>query len=208
MPDITFHQGIPDDLVQSKCFDPTVPTLIVFDDLMKTVMNTAADLFTEGAHDRNISVVFIIRNLFFQGKQSRTISVNAHYFILLKNPSHRQQVEVFGRQVYPRKPHIFSEAYEEATMRPHCYLVVDLYPTMSDSCWLKTNIFPDESNQLRSNDIVPAISPIIDSFKKKNYMESAELQAMHNSRKQVDTLMACHDLPSEIKAQEIGKAQD
>ena len=39
-------------------------------------------------------------------------------------------------------------------------------------------------------------------------MESAELQAMHNSKKQMDTLMGCHDLPSEVKAQEIGKVQD
>ena len=75
-PEITFHQGMSDDLVQSKYFDPSVPSLVVFDDLMRTVMNddTAADLYTEGAHHRNISVVFIIENLFFQGKQSRSIN--------------------------------------------------------------------------------------------------------------------------------------
>ena len=114
MLEITFHQGMPNDLVQSKYFDPNVSNLIVFDDLMRTVMNddTAVDLFTQGAHHHNISVVFIIK-IFFQGKQSRTISVNAHYFILLKNPQDRQQVEAFGRQVYPRKSNTFSEAYEK-----------------------------------------------------------------------------------------------
>ena len=86
MPEITFHKGMHNDIVQSKYFDANGPSLIVFHDLMRTVMNddTAADLFTEGVHHRNISVVFIIQNLFFQGKQSRTISV--HYFIFLKNP--------------------------------------------------------------------------------------------------------------------------
>ena len=83
----------------------------------------AADLFTEGTHHHNMSVVFIIQNLFFQGKQSRTISVNARYFILLKNPRGRQQVEAFGRQVYPREFNTLSEAYEKATMRLHGYLV-------------------------------------------------------------------------------------
>ena len=39
-------------------------------------------------------------------------------------------------------------------------------------------------------------------------MESAELQAIHNSKKLMDIMMGRHDLPSEIKAQEIGKAQD
>ena len=49
---ITFHQGMLNDSVQSEYFDPTFPSLIVFDDLMRTVMNdnTAADLFTEAAH--------------------------------------------------------------------------------------------------------------------------------------------------------------
>ena len=93
-------------------------------------------------------------------------------------------------------------------MRPHGYLVVDLYPRTLDNCRLRTNIFPGENNQFHPNDIFHTISPIIESFEKKNYMESAELQAMHNSKKQMDTLMGRHDLPSEIKAQEIGKAQD
>ena len=87
MPEITFHQGMPNDLVQSKYFDPNVPSLTVFENLMRTVMNDdmAADLFIEGSHHRNISVVFIVQNLSFPGKQSRTVSINAH-FILLKNP--------------------------------------------------------------------------------------------------------------------------
>ena len=93
-------------------------------------------------------------------------------------------------------------------MRPHGYLVVGMHPTTPDSCRLRTNIFPGENNQIRNNDIFHTISPIFESFKKKNYMESSKLQAMYNSKKQMDTLMGRHDLPSEIKAQEIGKAQD
>ena len=79
MPDITFHQGMPGDSVQFKHFDPNVLSLIVFY-LIRTVVNDdpAADLFTDGAHYRNISIIFIIQNLCFQGKQnlSRIISVN------------------------------------------------------------------------------------------------------------------------------------
>ena len=54
---------MPNDLFQSKNFNPSVSSLIVFDDLMRTVMNdhTAADLFTEGAYHRNISAIFIIQ---------------------------------------------------------------------------------------------------------------------------------------------------
>ena len=61
--DITFPQGTPNGVVQSKYFDPNAPSLIVFDDLIRTVMNDdmATDLFTEGAHHHNTSVVFIIQ---------------------------------------------------------------------------------------------------------------------------------------------------
>ena len=71
-------------------------------------------------------------------------------------------------------------------MRPHGCLVVDLYPMTPDSCRLRTNIFPGENSQFNPNDIFHTISPIVEPFKKKNYMESAELQAMHNSKKQMD----------------------
>ena len=77
-------------------------------------------------------------------------------------------------------------------MRPHGYLVVDLYLTTPDSCRLRTNIFPGENNRFHPDGISHTISPIVESSKKKNYMESAELQAMHNSKKQMDTLMGHH----------------
>ena len=93
-------------------------------------------------------------------------------------------------------------------MIPHGYFLVDLYPTTPDSCRLRTNIFPGENNQFHPFDIFHTISPTAELFKKRNYMESAELQATHNSKKQIDTFSGRHDFPSENKAQEIGKAQD
>ena len=208
IPDITFHQGMPNKEDQSGFFDPKRPSLIVFDDLMRTVMNddNAADLFTEGAHHQNTSIIFIIQNLFFQGKQSRTISVNAHYIVLLKNPRDRSQVEALGRQIYPRKWATFSQTYEKATLQPHGYLVIDLYPTTHESCRLRTNIFPNK--QLQRHELFHTMAPVVDSFKKKEYMEPAELHALHESKKKINALMDRYDLPSDIKAHEIGDAQD
>ena len=65
-----------------------------------------------------------------------------------------------------------------------------------------------QNNQFHPNGIFHTISPIAESFKKKNYMQSAELRAMHNSKKLMYTLMGRHDLPFQIKAQELEKAQD
>ena len=208
IPEMMFHQGMPNPLDQPEFFDPDIPSLIVFDDLMRTVMNdnTAADLFTEGAHHQNTSVIFIIQNLFFQGKQSRTISVNAHYFVLLKNPRDRSQIETFGRQIYPRKSSVFNQAYEQATLQPHGYLVVDLYPTTPDSCRLRTNIFPNELSG--HNELFHVMEPIVNSLKRKEYMEPAEMHAVHESKKKIRALMDRHDLPDDVRAREIGNAQD
>ena len=72
MSDITVRQGIRNDLVQTKYFDPSVTSFIAVNDFMRTVMNDdmVADLFTEGAHHRNISVVVIIRKLSFSWQAS------------------------------------------------------------------------------------------------------------------------------------------
>ena len=61
LPDITFHRGRSNDFVHLNCFDPNVPSLTVFDDVIRTVMDddTAADLFQESAHHR---IIFIGEN--------------------------------------------------------------------------------------------------------------------------------------------------
>ena len=65
MQEITFHQEVLNDSVQSKYFDPNVLSLTVFDDWMRIHMNddTAADLFTEGAHHHSISVVLLLSHV-------------------------------------------------------------------------------------------------------------------------------------------------
>ena len=47
---------------------------------------TVANLFTKGSHHRNVSVVFLAQNLLPKNKCARTMSLNAHYIVLFKNP--------------------------------------------------------------------------------------------------------------------------
>ncbi len=72
-----------------------------------------ADLFTRGSHHRNLSVIYIVQNIFHQGKKMRNISLNAHYIVLFKSPRDKQQVSMLARQVNHGKE--FMAAYEEAT---------------------------------------------------------------------------------------------
>ena len=43
-------------------------------------------LFTQHADHNNLTVIFIVQNVFYHGREMRTISINAHYLVLYKNP--------------------------------------------------------------------------------------------------------------------------
>ena len=62
--------------------------LIVLDDKMSSMGDSAllSKLFTEGSHHRNLSVIYIVQNLFDKGKSHRCVSLNAQYLVLFKNP--------------------------------------------------------------------------------------------------------------------------
>ncbi len=52
--------------------------------------------------------------------------------MLFKSPRDKQQVSMLARQLNPGKVQEFIAAYEEATSRPHGYLILDLKPTTYD----------------------------------------------------------------------------
>ena len=77
MPNIVFVEGIPKAFEQDSYFDVNKRNLIVFDEQMidaskdKRIVN----LFTRGSHHRNLSVIYIVQNLFHQGKGSRSTAI-------------------------------------------------------------------------------------------------------------------------------------
>ena len=101
------------------------------------------DLFTKGSHHRNLSIIYILQNIFPKGKESRTISLNAHYIFLFKNPRDPSQIQTLGRQIYPNQPKCLGEAYADATAKAHSYLLVDLKQT-PDDLRLRTGLLPEE----------------------------------------------------------------
>ncbi len=74
--------------------------------------------FTKYVHHKSFSIILITQNLFFQGKTSRTITLNTHYIILYKNPRDSMQIMVLGRQIFPGNTKYFMECYQDATNQP------------------------------------------------------------------------------------------
>ena len=59
IPNIELIQGVPQDLDDDKFFDVTKNNVVLLDDLLSTTANDPkiADLYTEGSHHRNFSVI-------------------------------------------------------------------------------------------------------------------------------------------------------
>ncbi|KAL9973651.1 hypothetical protein ACROYT_G020132 [Oculina patagonica] len=146
IPGIEFSKGIPETLEQDFYFDVNIRNLIVIDDQMIEAGsdNRVVNLFTKGSHHRNLSVIYIVQNLFHQGKGTRSISLNSHYLVLFKNPRDKLQILTLAKQMYPGQTAWFMKQYEDAVQRPFGYLFVDLKPTTQESCRLRTNVLPDE----------------------------------------------------------------
>ena len=98
-------------------------------------------LFSIGSHHKNLSIFYLVQNLFHQGKETRNISLNTHYLIAFKNPRDNQQVRVLARQMYPSKTKFFMEAFEDATSAAYGYLFLDLKPCTPEPYRVQTNIF-------------------------------------------------------------------
>jgi hypothetical protein len=82
-------------------------------------------LFTKGSHHRNLSIIYIVQNIFHQGKKMRNVSPNAHYIVLFMSPRDKQQISMLVRQVDPGRVQEFMRGYEDATSRPHGYFMLD-----------------------------------------------------------------------------------
>ena len=139
-PEVEFHEGLPD----IDQFDGKQRTLLIIDDLMSESGDSVSNIFTKGSHHRNISILFLSQNLFYKSKQNRTMSLNAHYLILFKNPRDVTQIATLARQMYVGRSKFLIEAFNDATTKPFGYLLLDLKPDTPEHLRVRTNIFPDE----------------------------------------------------------------
>ena len=142
-PDIEFIKGIPSELNNDSFFDITLSNLILIDDLMHSQNEMIADLFTEGSHHRNLSVINVTQNMFPSGKHAVTQRRNTQYMVIFKSPMRQDQIRILAGFMFPGKVHQFLDIYHQATSRPHGYLVIDSKQNTHDSDRLKTDIFKD-----------------------------------------------------------------
>ena len=128
---IQFHDGLPTEEFIYQFADGK-HTLIVFDDLMNSCLNSD-----------------MVERLFVQpGYRARTINLNASYLCLFHNIRDKLQVNCLAKQMYPCQTKVFMEAYQDSTKERYGYLFVDMSPHSDNEYRLRTNIFPGETTYI------------------------------------------------------------
>ncbi|KAF0143323.1 MAG: hypothetical protein FD143_3441 [Ignavibacteria bacterium] len=144
IPTIEFHEGLDNATLSS--VTSADKNLVIIDDLMSTAGDSKliSKLFTQESHHKNLTVVFLVQNLFYHGKEMRNISLNAHYLVMYKNPRDKSQIRYLAQQTFPENTKFLANAFHHATTQPHTYLILDLHPDTSEDFRILTNIFPEE----------------------------------------------------------------
>lgn len=119
-------------------------TLLIMDDLFMETNKRIAEIFTRQRH-MNLSTIFVVHNFFHECKYMRTISRNANYLVLFRNPRDMCQISCFSRQMYPEDRNFLFDAFKQATEKPYTYLFIDLKPDTPEHYRLKSGILPGEN---------------------------------------------------------------
>lgn len=149
-----YKESISDD-VDVKYFDYLIkpeevlllkPHIIVIDDMMTEMTKSSemSDLFTKGSHHLNVSVFFIVQNIFHQGKEMRNINLNSQYMILMKSFRNSSQIKHLEYQIFGEKTKTFQKIFADATSKPFSYLLIDLKPDTPDEFRFRTRITEEE----------------------------------------------------------------
>ena len=97
------------------------------------------------SHHYDVSIIHLVKNVWDKDRKDRTISLNATFIILFKNPSHMSQISHLDKQVYLSGNGLFRAAYRDATTtRAHGYMVIDFHQAISEKFRLRSTLYSDE----------------------------------------------------------------
>ena len=135
---IEFVKGI--EVLAGVGFNSSQPSILVVDDLMEELCNNKelSTLFTREMHHKNITVFFLLQNLYKRGKSMRDLALSCQLLIMFKSPRDTEQIKVLGRQLGLKE---LDKAYQEAIKQRYGYLIINLQPQIPDSPRLQTNLF-------------------------------------------------------------------
>ena len=136
-----YKDGLPD----KKIIKDFKPDILVIDDLMK-YMDKLEDFFTIIARHCNCTVFFLVQNMFYHAKSTKTIRNNCQYLIPMKFPLDKNRIKKISSQFNPGNPRFLIEAYINSTLRPYGYIRIDCTSNTPDHLRVQSNITINENN--------------------------------------------------------------
>ena len=143
-PEIEFIRGYSEELYDS--LEPEERNLLILDDQMSEASDSKSlvKLFTKGSHHRNLTIIYLVQNMFDQGKSSRTVSLNSHYNVVFRNLRDASQFRTMAGQMMPNNPRWLMDAFSDATCEPYGYMVIDNHPKSDPNYRFRSHIFPGD----------------------------------------------------------------
>lgn len=115
------------------------PDILIIDDFMYEMQKCKEfeTLFIKKSHHLNISIFFLVQNPHHYAKMMRTITLNCHYMIYLKNPRDRTQINIIAKQTGFK---FLPQIYAESTLKPYGHIRIDNTPDTPEMLRLIGNI--------------------------------------------------------------------
>jgi hypothetical protein len=135
------------ELLKEKAYDPDKVhngCIVVIDDYMNQVNDDIADLFTILCHSHNINTILLSQNVFAKGPIFRTISLNATYLAIFKNPRDASQITNYAKQFAPGNTAYIVAAYRACTAKAYSYMFFDHHQSTPNEVRVRSGILPHE----------------------------------------------------------------
>ena len=117
---ITFIQGLGVEQMNT-----SEPSLLVIDDLLLSTNKEVVEMFILGSHHKQISLFYLTQNLFPNCNMNRTMSNNAHYYVLFHNQRNFRQIHTLAHQIYVGKDvQRITNAYKRASKQERGFVVL------------------------------------------------------------------------------------
>ena len=100
---------------------PEDRNLLILDDQMDEAgdSKTLSKLFTKGSHHRNLTVIYLVQNVFNQSKSQRTVSLNSHYNVVFLNRRDASQFRTLAYQMCSDNARWLLDAFKCSTHKSH-----------------------------------------------------------------------------------------
>ena len=99
------------------------------------------NLFTQYSHHLNVTVFYLCQDMFPKEKYAKTISRNAQYIVVFKNPRDNVALRTLLAQMYPNKRwRPFMETCNQCAQRRFGYLAIDVHPASRDNTRLVSHL--------------------------------------------------------------------